>query len=138
MPRELTNLEIEAFLTRHAEIANAVQRIRDGGYTAVPLAYPNAGVAVREPSSRYVLVWRDASLHWHFIDLSDMTAMETIAAQVNLPEYISDPGSLELIHSELGNLGNAIVSVLRSLSVVLVIGLVAYLVFAFVPALRRV
>lgn len=94
MPRELTDLEIDGFLERHPQVWTDVGIINGGGYTAAPLAYPKAGMAIQEPSGRYVLVWRDASQRWHFIDLSDMSLMNTIADQLNQPPYVSDPDYL--------------------------------------------
>lgn len=47
---------------------------------------PHYGLAVLDPSGRYVLVWRDASKRWWFIDLWDM---ELFAREINKPLYWS-------------------------------------------------
>ncbi len=101
MPRELTNLEIDQFLQRHPDVDLAVWDITNYQPTALPLAYPDPGLAVKDPSGRYVLVWRDASLFWHYIDLADMTLMDTIAQETNRPAYISDPDYLGLLKDQL-------------------------------------
>jgi len=110
MPRELTNLEIENFLDRHGDVKASVYAIEHGGFTALPLAYPLAGVAVQEPSGRYVLVWRDAVGRWHYIDLSDMSMMDTIAAETDQPAFISDPDYLGLIHEQIQQALNLTIS----------------------------
>ncbi len=102
MARELTNLEVEQFLDRHPELRDMMDlRARE-------LVYPSDGLAVLDPSGRYVLVWQDFSRVWHFIDLADMTLMQTIANQANAPAYVSDPEYLTLIHEQLGTAGMGI------------------------------
>lgn len=93
MPRELTNLEVNAFLARHPDIYQQKNLLDAGGPTspAYPLAYPLSGLAVQEPSTRYVLVWRDAGRVWHFIDLSDMP---DFASEANKPQYYAPDSSL--------------------------------------------
>lgn len=125
MPRELTNLEVEGFLQRHADVQQQKIIIDGGGYASLPLAYPNAGVAVKEPSGRYVLVWKDASSRWHFIDLSDMSQMDSIARATNQAPFVSDPQYLELIQSAVSRALNLTVSGLEFVPFV-VGGLVLY------------
>lgn len=95
MPRELTNLEIDDFLNRHPDVWDSLNW--DPAYS-----YPQDGVAVLDPSGRYVLVWRDASRIWHYVDLADLREMQTIATSNNAPRFISDPDYLSLIHEQLG------------------------------------
>ncbi|SRR6266478_203177 len=98
MPRELTNLEVSDFLGRHPDVQQSV--ISNGPLTD-QIFYPSAGVAVLDPSGRYVLVWSDASNRMHFVDLADMTQMAAIAASTNAPAYVSDPDYLGIIHDAL-------------------------------------
>jgi len=129
MPRELTNLEIESFLQRHPDVQTSVEAVQAGGVAQLPIAYPGAGVAVQDPSGRYVLVWRDATRHWHFIDLADMTLMNTIAAQVNNPQFISDPDYLGAIRDAVfgpSGLGSGGLIDILALAAVLVVGVVVW------------
>lgn len=97
--RELTNLEIDQFLARHPDVWDMVEA------NDRQLVYPGAGLAVLDPSGRYVLVWKDASGIWHYIDLADMTQMQTIANSTNAPHFVSDPDILGLIHDQLVSMG---------------------------------
>jgi hypothetical protein len=82
-------------------------------------------VAVKEPAGQYVLVWRDASRRWHYIDLSGWPLMESVAAQTNRPAFVSDPQYLELIQSQLDRAFNLTLSGLEWVPWI-VGGLVAY------------
>lgn len=104
--RELTNLEIDQFLQRHPDVWDMVEA------NDYRLVYPRQGLAVLDPSGRYVLVWKDASGVWHYIDLSDMTQMNAIAQSVNAPYFVSDPDLLGLIHDQISNIGTVTVSFL--------------------------
>jgi len=129
MPRELTNLEVESFLQRHPDVQTSVEAVEAGGVAQLPIAYPGAGVAVQDPSGRYVLVWRDATRHWHFIDLADMTLMNTIAAQVNNPPFVSDPDYLGAIRDAVfgpSGLGSGGLIDILALAAVLVVGVVVW------------
>ena len=105
MPRELTNLEVDDFLARHPDVWDMVDANAD------ELVYPADGLAVLDPSGRYVLVWKDASGRWHYIDLADMREMQTIAESVNAPTFVSDPDYLGLIHERIQGLLTTSISV---------------------------
>lgn len=129
MPRELTNLEVESFLQRHPDVETSVEAVESGGVAQLPIAYPGAGVAVQDPSGRYVLVWRDATRHWHFIDLSDMTLMNTIAEQTNKPQFISDPDYLGALKEAVfgpGGLGSGGLIDILALAALLVVGVIVW------------
>jgi hypothetical protein len=102
--RELTNLEISDFLLRHPDVADMV------GWDDSLLVYPADGLAVLDPSGRYVLVWKDASARWHYVDLSTMPEMQSIAQAINAPLFISDADLLGLIHEQLLGIGSVTVS----------------------------
>lgn len=109
MPRELTEPEILDFLERHGDVWRMKTLIDNGSSptAAVPLAFPYHGLAVREDSGDYVLVWRDASERWHFIDLSDDPA---VGEEIGKPEFFSpDSSFLDNVLSELRNIGGLMV-----------------------------
>ena len=95
--RELTNLEILQFRERHPDVDTMID-MDDS-----QLSYPAPGLAVLDPSGRYVLVWRDASRRWHYVDLATVPEFQTIAAQVNAPRFVSDPDLLGLVHDLISN-----------------------------------
>jgi len=105
MPRELTNLEVDQFLQRHPDVWDMVDA------NARELVYPQDGLAVLDPSGRYVLVWKDAIGIWHYIDLADMTEMQSIAESNNAPAFISDPDYLGLIQERIKDLVNTSLSI---------------------------
>jgi hypothetical protein len=82
--RALDALESSLFKDGHSSLREEIRAI-DAGATGSDLSYPAAGRAVWDaPIQGYVLVWRDASKRWHFIDISDSPEL---AAEVNKPEY---------------------------------------------------
>lgn len=86
--RALDALNASLFRDRHPELVHEIDLVESGG--ASELSYPADGQAILDQVlGGYVLVWRDASARWHYIDLSDDP---TLAAQFNLAPYVS-PGA---------------------------------------------
>lgn len=102
MPRALSALEASLFLDRHTEtgptgltLLEEKHLIDNGGMFSEhtgDLAYPwGDGRAIYDAGyNGYVLVWRDASKRWHYIDLSDKPAL---AGQFNNEPYVSPDAS---------------------------------------------
>lgn len=95
MPREMDFLESALFIDRHAGLLDEIQRIDNGGmfgeFTG-DLAFPwGDGRAIYDQAMNgYVLVWRDASKRWHYIDLSDKPQLD---GEFNNEPYVAPDSS---------------------------------------------
>jgi hypothetical protein len=111
MPRAMNALEASLFMDRHPGLLDEKHLIDNGGMISAEtgdLTFPYGdGRAIWDPTFQgYVLVWRDATAHWHFIDLSDKPQL---AAQFNGAPYVSpDTSFTNSILAELQQAGQGL------------------------------
>lgn len=117
MPRAMDALEASLFMDRHPGLLNEKHLIDNGGMFSEEtgdLTYPYGdGRAIFDQAvNGYVLVWRDATAHWHFIDLSDKPQL---AVQFNQAEYVSaDSSFTNNILTELQHAGQGLQAALTT------------------------
>jgi len=114
-------LEISLFKDRHPALVQEINLISDpDSYgTGSDLDYPRAGRAVLDSppaGDYYVLVWRDASGRWHFIDLSDRP---NLFREINKPPFVStDASFLDNVLQEMQNVGNTLLLLVGAVVIV--------------------
>lgn len=113
IPRELSQAEVQTFLSAHPDIAYALSGTYNEARATMRLVIPDHGLVVKD-GARYVLVWIDAMGRNHFIaDIESLPQFAEITQ--NKPAYFSpDSSFVENVFEEMGKVGAQAAAILAT------------------------